>query len=186
MNPHRPDLSRRGFLKGTGAALGAAALAPRPAPAADEPADGKVPDVVLGRTGVRVSRLGIGCAYFQRKRVTPDDVRKTLFRALDLGVNYLDVYLRKGWIPALLPLPGVPGMEAVGTVVDVGTAVSGVLPGDRVDGDVTHGAAAARVSPRWARGRPRTYRAARAPRAPRTCPRSRRRSRSRTSRSSGC
>ncbi len=49
-----------------------------------------------------------------------------------IGVNYLDVYLRKGWIPALLPLPGVPGMEAAGTVVDVGAEASGILPGDRV------------------------------------------------------
>jgi len=49
-----------------------------------------------------------------------------------IGVNYFDVYLRKGWIPALLPLPGVPGMEAVGSVVDVGPGVSGLLPGDRV------------------------------------------------------
>ena len=49
-----------------------------------------------------------------------------------IGVNYFDVYLRKGWIPALLPLPGVLGMEAAGTVVDVGAHVNGVLPGDRV------------------------------------------------------
>jgi NADPH:quinone reductase-like Zn-dependent oxidoreductase len=49
-----------------------------------------------------------------------------------IGVNYLDVYLRRGWIPALMPLPGVPGMEAVGTIVDVGAGVSGLLPGDRV------------------------------------------------------
>ncbi len=49
-----------------------------------------------------------------------------------IGVNYLDVYLRKGWIPALMPLPGVPGMEAAGTVVDVGAEVTGLLPGDRV------------------------------------------------------
>ena len=49
-----------------------------------------------------------------------------------IGVNYLDVYLRKGWIPAMLPLPGVPGMEAVGTIVDVGANVNGLLPGDRV------------------------------------------------------
>ena len=49
-----------------------------------------------------------------------------------IGVNYLDVYLRKGWIPSLLPLPGVPGMEAAGTVVDVGANVNGLLPGDRV------------------------------------------------------
>ena len=49
-----------------------------------------------------------------------------------IGVNYIDVYLRRGWIPAMLPLPGVPGMEAAGTVVDVGAGVSGLLPGDRV------------------------------------------------------
>ncbi|HEX4233662.1 MAG TPA: SRPBCC family protein, partial [Caldimonas sp.] len=49
-----------------------------------------------------------------------------------IGVNYFDVYLRKGWIPALLSLPGVPGMEAAGTVVDVGAGVNGLLPGDRV------------------------------------------------------
>ena len=49
-----------------------------------------------------------------------------------IGVNYFDVYLRKGWIPALLPLPGVLGMEAAGSVADVGANVSGLLPGDRV------------------------------------------------------
>ncbi len=59
----------------------------------------------------------------------PGEVR---IRQRAIGVNYLDVYLRKGWIPELLPLPGVPGMEAVGTVVDVGANVSGVLAGDRV------------------------------------------------------
>jgi NADPH:quinone reductase len=59
----------------------------------------------------------------------PGEVR---IRQRAIGVNYLDVYLRKGWIPALLPLPGVPGMEAVGTVIDVGAGVNGVLPGDRV------------------------------------------------------
>ena len=49
-----------------------------------------------------------------------------------IGVNFLDVYLRRGWMPAMLPLPGVPGMEAAGTVIDVGPNVSGFLPGDRV------------------------------------------------------
>jgi NADPH2:quinone reductase len=58
-----------------------------------------------------------------------DEVR---IRQRAIGVNYFDVYLRKGWIPALLPLPGVPGMEAVGTVIDVGSQVSSFLPGDRV------------------------------------------------------
>src|SRR5262249_56161595 len=45
---------------------------------------------VLGGIAAGVSRLGTGCAYFQRKPVTPDDVRATLHRALELGVNYLD------------------------------------------------------------------------------------------------
>jgi NADPH:quinone reductase-like Zn-dependent oxidoreductase len=49
-----------------------------------------------------------------------------------IGVNFIDVYLRRGWMPALLPLPGVPGMEAAGTVIDAGDGVAGLLPGDRV------------------------------------------------------
>ena len=49
-----------------------------------------------------------------------------------IGVNFLDVYLRRGWMPAMLPLPGVLGMEAAGTVLDVGSNVNGLLPGDRV------------------------------------------------------
>jgi NADPH:quinone reductase-like Zn-dependent oxidoreductase/uncharacterized protein YndB with AHSA1/START domain len=59
----------------------------------------------------------------------PGQVR---IRQRAIGVNYFDVYLRKGWIPALLPLPGVPGMEAAGSVIDVGPGVNGLLPGDRV------------------------------------------------------
>lgn len=49
-----------------------------------------------------------------------------------IGVNFFDVYLRRGWIPALLQPGGTPGMEAAGTVLDVGPGVNGLLPGDRV------------------------------------------------------
>ena len=49
-----------------------------------------------------------------------------------IGVNYFDVYLRKGWLPGLLPLPGTPGQEAAGSVVDVGPGVHGFMPGDRI------------------------------------------------------
>jgi aryl-alcohol dehydrogenase-like predicted oxidoreductase len=95
MRTRKHPVSRRDFVKAGGAVIGSLAASSAsglPAPAARAAAAGltKVPDSVLGRTGVRVSRLGIGCAYFQRKRVTPDDVRATLYRALDLGVNYLD------------------------------------------------------------------------------------------------
>jgi NADPH:quinone reductase len=49
-----------------------------------------------------------------------------------IGVNFFDIYLRRGWMPDLLPLPGVLGMEAAGTVLDVGNGVHGIMPGDRV------------------------------------------------------
>jgi NADPH:quinone reductase-like Zn-dependent oxidoreductase/uncharacterized protein YndB with AHSA1/START domain len=62
----------------------------------------------------------------------PGEVR---IRQRAIGVNYFDVYLRRGWMPGLLPLGGeggVLGMEAAGSVVDVGAGTSGLLPGDRV------------------------------------------------------
>jgi aryl-alcohol dehydrogenase-like predicted oxidoreductase len=87
--------SRRTFVKGGGALLSGLAASSTPGAdvngaGMDQPARGKVPAAILGRTGARVSRLGIGCAYFQRKRITPKDVSATLHRALDLGINYLD------------------------------------------------------------------------------------------------
>ena len=62
----------------------------------------------------------------------PGEVR---IRQRAIGVNYFDVYLRKGWMPSMLPLQGGPavlGMEAAGTVLDVGAGVMGLMPGDRV------------------------------------------------------
>jgi NADPH:quinone reductase-like Zn-dependent oxidoreductase len=52
-------------------------------------------------------------------------------RQTAIGVNYIDVYVRRGIYPLLTP-PGVPGMEAAGEVIDVGEGVTGILPGDRV------------------------------------------------------
>ena len=49
-----------------------------------------------------------------------------------IGVNFIDVYLRRGWIPAMMGAGGTPGMEAAGTVLDLGDGVTGLLPGDRV------------------------------------------------------
>ncbi|MEP7056291.1 MAG: SRPBCC family protein [Caldimonas sp.] len=64
----------------------------------------------------------------------PPGAGEVRIRQRAIGVNYLDIYLRRGWIPSMLPLDGerVPGMEAAGTVVDVGDGASGLLPGDRV------------------------------------------------------
>ncbi len=92
MDSSTSAVSRRDFVKSGPAAIGGVALAlnaaSRGAGATSRIA--MVPQAALGRTGAKVSRLGIGCAYFQRKRVTPDDVSATLHRALELGVNYLD------------------------------------------------------------------------------------------------
>lgn len=47
-----------------------------------------------------------------------------------VGLNYIDTYFRTGLYPA--PLPTGLGMEAAGTVVEVGSGVTGFSPGDRV------------------------------------------------------
>jgi NADPH:quinone reductase len=57
---------------------------------------------------------------------------KVRIRQRAIGVNYLDVYLRKGWIPPMLAEGGTPGMEAAGSVLDVGESASGFMAGDRV------------------------------------------------------
>jgi aryl-alcohol dehydrogenase-like predicted oxidoreductase len=95
MSQETSGVSRREFVKSGGAVIGTLAVAgPAAMPSrADETKEGepvRVPQVVLGRTGAKVGQLGVGCAYFQRKRVTPEDVAKTLHRALELGINYLD------------------------------------------------------------------------------------------------
>ncbi|MFN0184400.1 MAG: SRPBCC family protein [Aquabacterium sp.] len=59
----------------------------------------------------------------------PGEVR---IRQRAIGVNFFDIYLRRGWIPGLLPLPGTLGQEAAGSVLDVGEGVHGLMPGDRV------------------------------------------------------
>jgi NADPH:quinone reductase-like Zn-dependent oxidoreductase len=59
----------------------------------------------------------------------PGEVR---IRQRAVGVNFIDVYLRRGWIPALMAEGGTPGMEAAGTVLDAGEGVHGLLAGDRV------------------------------------------------------
>lgn len=58
----------------------------------------------------------------------PGEVR---IRQSFVGVNYIDVYCRTGYFDLLRP-PGVPGMEAAGTVESVGAGVTHLSPGDRV------------------------------------------------------
>ena len=48
-----------------------------------------------------------------------------------IGVNFIDVYHRRGIFAAPLPLPSGLGMEGVGIVTAVGEGVSAFAPGDR-------------------------------------------------------
>ena len=68
----------------------------------------------------------------EHAEVPPPGPGEVRIRQRAIGVNYFDVYLRKGWMPGLLPLPGMLGMEAAGSVIDVGPGVNSLLPGDRV------------------------------------------------------
>ena len=53
-----------------------------------------------------------------------------LVEVIAAGVNFIDIYQRKGVYP--MPLPYTPGLEGSGTVVAVGSAVTGFQEGDTV------------------------------------------------------
>ena len=53
-----------------------------------------------------------------------------LVRMEAVGVNFIEVYFRKGLYKS--PLPYIPGTEGAGTVVALGDGVSGIAVGDRV------------------------------------------------------
>ncbi len=59
------------------------------------------------------------------------------------GLNYIDTYHRTGLYPVALPF--IPGVEGAGTVLEVGTDVDGVSPGDRVAWPLTIGSYAQRA-----------------------------------------
>jgi len=58
----------------------------------------------------------------------PGEVR---IKQTAIGVNYIDVYCRTGYFKLLEP-PQAPGMEAAGTVIDVGPGVRHLREGQRV------------------------------------------------------
>ncbi len=59
--------------------------------------------------------------------VGPDEV---LIQLAASGVNFIDIYVREGRFANALPM--TPGQEGAGTVVEVGSEVTGVSCGDRV------------------------------------------------------
>jgi NADPH2:quinone reductase len=66
-----------------------------------------------------------------RIRVGPPGADEVLIRQTVIGLNFLDVYYRRGDLP-MPRKPFVNGFEGVGVVEEVGSAVDGFAPGDRV------------------------------------------------------
>lgn len=66
------------------------------------------------------------------QEVSKPIVRKgeVLVRMKSAGVNFIDIYMRKGDFP--VPLPFIPGMEGAGIVEEIAPDVTDVRPGDRV------------------------------------------------------
>jgi uncharacterized protein len=90
----REKVSRREFLERSGLAVGAAAL---PLGATPGPADaaGGMPHRPLGRTGVSVSILAMGCG--SRFLMYPaEQASAVLEKALGLGIDYLDTAIDYG------------------------------------------------------------------------------------------
>jgi len=87
---------------------------------------------VLEGEAVRVERYGdadvLNCVSVAALPPAANEVR---IKQQVIGVNYIDVYTRSGYFNLIDP-PAVPGMEAAGTVVDCGSSVTHLKPGDRV------------------------------------------------------
>jgi NADPH:quinone reductase len=57
---------------------------------------------------------------------------EALVRVAYAGVNFADVWMRRGAVGAAMPVPFTPGLEAAGTVAAVGEGVGDIKVGDRV------------------------------------------------------
>ena len=92
---------------------------------------------------VRVHELG-GPEVLRHEEVAPPEPRpdQALVEVAACGVNYLDIYYRSGFHWGGhhgRELPYIPGAEAAGIVVAVGSAVSEVAVGDRVAYGISNG-----------------------------------------------
>ena len=74
---------------------------------------------------------GVEQLSFENIQVPAPGLREVRLRQAAAGINYIDIYIRRGEYRMLTP-PAALGMEAAGTVVDVGADVHNLLPGDRV------------------------------------------------------
>ncbi len=73
---------------------------------------------------------GPGVLQLKEMKVGSPGAGQVLVRVAMAGVNFIDVYHRRGTFPRQLPF--IPGLEGAGTVEMVGQGVTNVKPGDRV------------------------------------------------------
>jgi NADPH2:quinone reductase len=69
-------------------------------------------------------------AWREQPLAAPGEGQVTV-RHTAIGVNFIDIYVRKGAYP-MMTLPGTPGMEAAGVVEAIGPGVSDLATGQRV------------------------------------------------------
>ncbi|MBS2532153.1 SDR family NAD(P)-dependent oxidoreductase [Catenulispora sp. NF23] len=108
----------------------------RPSAALSLPADGTPWRLEVARPG---TLDGLSAAEFPPAvaALEPGQVRVAVRAA---GVNFRDVVLTLGLVPADRdPDAGIVGSEVAGVVAEVGSGVTGLVPGDRVMGIVTSG-----------------------------------------------
>ncbi len=67
----------------------------------------------------------------EKVTVPPPQPHEIRIRQAAIGVNYLGIKHRTGIAPGFRP-PGTIGVEGSGEIIDVGNAVSGFFPGDRI------------------------------------------------------
>ncbi|MGB7286480.1 MAG: alcohol dehydrogenase catalytic domain-containing protein [Salaquimonas sp.] len=72
--------------------------------------------------------------------------RNVILKAEAIGVNFPDGLLVQGLYQAKPPTPFVPGMELVGTIIEMGDKVEGFKIGDRVGAMAMIGAFAERLA----------------------------------------
>ncbi|MBI3006080.1 MAG: aldo/keto reductase [Ignavibacteriales bacterium] len=82
-----PRISRRNFLKAASGALGISALA---ASAQSGPSPASIPQRPLGKTGLRVSILGLGCVDIGHGPHSVSEGAKIVEACIDAGINYID------------------------------------------------------------------------------------------------
>lgn len=90
----------------------------------------------MSNTGARaayIERIGppevIRVGTVPERALTPMEVRVAV---IALAVNPVDAYIRSGWYPTAMPWPFIVGRDLVGTVVEIGSSVSGFTVGDTV------------------------------------------------------